>query len=249
MAGVRIRVALDRAALALVAQGIGKQARYAAAVALTRTAKDIAAAAPDQAERELGGLTTRFTRQGLYTEPARRDQLVATVGYKRLQAAYMAYQVRGGDRAPRRQAQRLPAEVRLDAFGNIPRGTIAALIDRARLGRRARSLEELAQQWAAQARSERPGARRALKRRGIGPADEIFYGVPRGRRSLPAGLYQRTAGANWRGRKLRPLIVFPKRSVHYRPRFGWEAWGRARAVRVLPGYLAEAMRQAAATAR
>lgn len=222
---IRVKVQVDKASAALVASGIGRQARFAAAVALTRAAQSIAKAAPDEAERQLGGLTTRYTRSGLYIDRATRDALVATVGYKRKQAGYMVYQVEGGRRAPKRLAQRLPAEIKLDPFGNVPAGTIKRLVAQARGGRRV--------------------DKRRRERLGLPDSPSLFYGVPRGRRAMPAGLWLRDRQRH----QLRPLIVFPQRSVSYRPRFEFYDWGRRRAIAEMPGLLADALRQAAASAR
>lgn len=226
---MRIRVSFDRAQVASVAGGIAKQVKFAAVTAATRTARQIALETPDEAERELGGPTTRYTRGGVLWQRATVAEPVATVGYKDRQAAYMAYVVHGGRRLPRRIALRLPGHaLALTREGNIPSGTIARL-RRAAETRRGRI------------------SKRTRERLGIAPEARVFYGVPRGMPHLPAGLWLRQGT---RGRdSITPLVVFPRRSAIYRPMFNLFAWGQRRAAVLMPDQFARALREAIATAR
>lgn len=112
------------------------QFRFAAAKALTDVVGMVRSAMPSELESALDK-PTQFTKSGFFIQPARKDNLQATVGVKDRQAEYLQYQVDGGERAPRRTALRLPSVVELDAAGNLPAGTIKRLVERAQAGRRA----------------------------------------------------------------------------------------------------------------
>ena len=79
--------------------GMQKQVKFAAAVALTRTARAVKDAMPDVMNRELDR-PTPFTTRGLFVTPARKDKLQAVVGFMERQAAYLKYQIAGGTRTP-----------------------------------------------------------------------------------------------------------------------------------------------------
>ncbi len=226
---MRIRVTFDRAQIAAVAGGIAKQVKFAAVTAATRTARQLALETPDEAERQLRGPTTRYTRGGVFSARATVSEPIATVGYKDRQAAYMAYQVSGGRRVPRRVALRLPGRaLALDREGNVPSGTIARL-RRAAAAKRGRI------------------SKRTRERLGLAPEARVFYGVPRGMPNLPAALWLRLGP---RGRDgIEPLVVFPRRSAGYRPLFDFTGWGDRRARALLPDQFARALREAIATAR
>lgn len=170
------------------------QVPFALAKAMTETARAVSDAMPGRMDQDFDR-PTEFTKRGFYVQPARKDQLEATVGVKDRQAEYLGFQIEGGERKPKRVALRLPAKVQLDQYGNIPSGLIKQLIARAAKGKRATK---------AQAR-----------RFGVSQENELFYGEPgRGR---PAGIYQRTQG------KLLPLVLFPKMSAQYEARFDFVA--------------------------
>ena len=60
--------------------GQQKQVKYAAAVALTRTAASIKAGLPAELDRVFDR-PTPFTKRGVYLKAARRDELTAEVGF------------------------------------------------------------------------------------------------------------------------------------------------------------------------
>ena len=103
-----------------------KQVNFAAAVALTRTAQDVQRAIPAALEKALDN-PTEFTKRGTYIRSARRDRLESEVGFRPVQARYMALQIEGGTVQPKAAGIKLPGNIQLNAFGNIPRGTIARL--------------------------------------------------------------------------------------------------------------------------
>ncbi len=186
---------------------LGKQARFAAAVALTRTAKDVQQAMPAELERSLDN-PTDFTKRGTYTRPARRDTLVSEVGFRDIQARYMRLQIEGGTYTPKEAGIRLPGNVQLNAFGNIPRGLVNKLKAAAKDGK----LE------AAVAKRLNVETNR---RKGAAPI-QLFYGQPAGRgwEKAPVGIWRRIPPATPGGKgKLVPVVVFERKSAQYEARF------------------------------
>jgi hypothetical protein len=69
-----------------------------------------------------------FTMQGISFTPATRDSLIATVFVKDAQAAYLELEETGGSRTPQPGSPiNIPVDLKTNAYGNIPRGRIAAL--------------------------------------------------------------------------------------------------------------------------
>lgn len=205
-------------------QQVPKQAAFGFASALTEQVRAIAEGLPGKMDSDLDR-PTAFTQRGVFIVAARRDSLRAVVGIKDQQAGYLHWQVDGGVRAPARRALKLPGDVRLDGSGNIPRGLIRQLVMRAQSGRRA--------------------TKRQQQRFGVSRAVDIFYGEPGDGR--PAGIYKRV-GEGDQGR-LVPVVVFPKQSATYRPRFDFWGYSHGRAGAELSGRLAAGLDRAMATAK
>jgi hypothetical protein len=201
------------------------QFQFACARALTDTVRLVQGAMPGHLERTLDR-PTQFTKAGFYIQPARKDNLTATVGVKNRQAQYLAYQVEGGTRAPARQALRLPGVVDLNEHGNLPAGLIRQLVARARAGRRATG--------------------RQSQRFGVSSDVNLFYGEPGDGR--PAGLYKRVPLGSGR-EQLVPIVVMPKQSAQYAPRFDFYAEAQRITEREFEAALARAWQHALATAR
>jgi hypothetical protein len=201
------------------------QFRFAAAKALTLTLRGAQQLMPAAATGALDR-PTAFTLRGFYAQSAQKDNLQASVGVKDLQAKYLGYQVQGGTRAPNRLALRLPSTVALDESGNLPKGVIARLIAAAKSGRKL--------------------GKRLSSRAGLSQDVQLFYGKPRGT-NLPAGIYRREK----RGSKsvLVPVIVFPRQSATYQPRFDFYAVAHRHVVDTFDATLARTWSEALATAR
>jgi hypothetical protein len=174
---------------------LSKQFSFAVASALTATAKQVQAAMPAEMDKDLGR-PTPFTKAGLYTKPARKDTLVAEVGFKPRQALYLSYQIEGGVRQPAGKALRLPANVELNQFGNMPAGLVKQLVTRAKAGKRATKSQ--------------------ARRFGVSQGLDLFYGEPGDGR--PAGIYKRIDRGGDKNTLL-PIVVFPKRAARYSKRF------------------------------
>jgi hypothetical protein len=231
-----IRVNVDLPALRRMFSGLERQVDFATAQALTATAKNVQAAIPSGLEQALDK-PTPFTkgaeegpRASTFIRAARRNKLVAEVVFKGRQAEYLRYQVEGGERKPNRKALRLPADIALDAYGNIPRGTIAKLL--------------------AVARREQRLAKRTSRTIRVSRDVEIFYGDPTevGLPDSPPGIYKRVRLPDGRGRLI-PLIVFPQTTATYRKRVDLQAIAQPAVDRNFQRNLVNALREALRTAR
>lgn len=204
--------------------GIGKQVAFAASKALNATGKKVADAMPEEIERAIDK-PTPFTRRGVRVlKYADKGRLETTVGFMSAQAKYMAYQIEGGTRPPGPAGLKLPNAIKLNEFGNIPKGVINQLI--------------------AVARKEGSLKKATSKRIRLSAKVDLFYGDPtdHGGKVFPRGIYKIVNGA------LIPLVVFPQKPAQYRARFDFA--GKAKIVvdrewqRQFDVALAEAMRAA-----
>lgn len=203
------------------------QFRYAVARTLTdvvRMAKD---AMPAEVQSVFKGGAVEYTKRAFYIEPANKARLSAAVGVKDDQAKYLGYQVEGGVRTPERGTLKLPSVIDLTTQGNIPRGMIRRLIERANAGKRA--------------------TRQQSKRTGISQQVDLFYGEPGDGR--PLGIYKRVAVSSTEHRLI-PVVVFPKQSARYTDR-RFDFYGVAGKIvqREFDAALDRNWRQALATAR
>lgn len=106
-----------------------RQLPFATAAALTDTAKDAQSDAVDEMSRVFDR-PTPFTKRGVGVRAARKTRLVARVFIKDRQADYLGIQVRGGTRYPKRRAILVPANARLNRYGNMSRNQVARLLAR-----------------------------------------------------------------------------------------------------------------------
>jgi hypothetical protein len=216
---------------------IGKQARFAAAVALTRTAQDLQRQIPAELDKVLDN-PTPFTKRGTYLVAAKRDNLRAEVGFRPVQARYMALQIEGGTVQPGAAGIKLPGNIQLNAFGNIPRGTIARLKAAAKSGTLGPAI----------AKRLNAGGNR---RKGAAPI-QLFYGQPTGSgwEDAPVGIWRRIPPTTPGGKgKLVPVIVFEDRPARYRQRFNFRALADRTVAARFPAHFQAELRKALATAR
>lgn len=213
-----------------------RQVRFATAVAITRTAQDVQRAVPAALDKALDR-PTEFTKRGTYVRPARRDQLVAEVGFRPIQAKYMAFQVKGGTYQNTSGGIRLPGNIQLNAFGNIPRGTIKKLKDAAQSGKLSAAIAK---------RINAQGNRR----KGAAPL-QLFYGQPTGKgwQNAPIGIWRRIPGSAGGKGKLVPVVVFEKSPARYQKRFDFVALGQATVKSRFAGHFQAEYQKAIATAR
>ncbi len=213
--------------------GQQKQVQFATAVALTRTATVIKAALPAEMDRVFDR-PTPFTKRGIYLKAARRDNLTAEVGLMDAQAKYLGLQVTGGVRQPGQRGIRLPGNVQLNAFGNIPRGLTDKLKAAAKSGELGAAV------------TRRLGVSRD-KRKGAAPI-ELFYGKPSGQRwnDAPVGIWRRVPG---KPGKLIPVIVFEDTPAKYSKRLDLQRFAAPIVQREFSQQFDRALREALASAR
>lgn len=110
-----------------------KQTRFAAAVALTRTAYQTSQELKDEAEKDLDD-PTPFTKRGFRYRKANKKTLEAAVYIAPIQSDYLRWAIVGGRRRARaRSGEAIPVNIRLNRFGNIParhRGKLLKLMNR-----------------------------------------------------------------------------------------------------------------------
>jgi hypothetical protein len=205
--------------------GLGKQVAFAASKALNATGKAIADAMPAEIERAIDK-PTPFTKRGVRVlSYANKAKLETTVGFMAAQAKYMEYQIAGGTRQPGKAGLKLPAAIKLNEYGNIPRGIIAQLV--------------------AVARKEQ-GLKKATSRKvKVSAKLDLFYGDPKDQsgKNWPRGIYKIANGA------LIPLIIFPQTAAHYKPRFDFQGKAKAIALREWPAQFDAALTEALRTAQ
>lgn len=200
---IRIEVKGLQATVARL-NGMAKQVNYAASRAINATARKVADAMPAEIERGIDR-PTPFTKRGVRVlRFANKTDLQATVGFMDAQAKYMRYQVEGGQRQPGPRGIKLPGNVTLNAFGNIPKGLIDKLKTAAKSGTLSTTIAR---------RLQADGNRR----KGAAPV-QLFLGKPRGKgwEKAPMGIWRRVEGAPG---KLIPVIVFEDTPAKYQPRF------------------------------
>jgi hypothetical protein len=223
-----------------LAASLGRQAKqvaFATAVALTRTGQDLRNAIPAALDEALDK-PTEFTKRGTYLVPARRDRLVAEIGFRAIQSRYMRYQIEGGIYEPKAGGIKLPGEIQLNAFGNIPRGTIAALKRAAKDGSLGASVRK------------RLGVD-GNRRKGAAPI-QLFYGQPTGKgwEKAPIGIWRRIPPAYPGAKgKLIPVVVFEQTKAVYRRRFDLQRLGQTTVDRRFAQHFDRELSKALATAR
>lgn len=119
---------LDRVAREVEAR-FQRQIPFAAAKALTQTAKDVQRAVTDQLPT-IFDRPTPFTQRGIGMTWATKANLTSRVFIKDVQAGYLRMQVTGGVEKPKKVALVVPSGIDLNSYGNIPRNKIKALLNR-----------------------------------------------------------------------------------------------------------------------
>ncbi len=213
--------------------GQQKQVQYATAVALTRTAAVLKRELPAELDRVFDR-PTPFTKRGIYLKAARKDDLTAEVGFMDVQARYLRLQVEGGTRQPGPRGIKLPGNVELNAFGNIPKGLTDKLKAAAKSGELGAAV------------TRRLGVTRD-RRKGAAPI-QLFYGKPSGGRwnDAPVGIWRRVPG---KPGKLIPVIVFEDTPAKYRKRLDLQRFAAPIVQREFAQQFDRALRDALATAR
>ena len=203
---------------------VQKQARYAAAVALTRTAHEVRKAEEKEVDKVFDK-PTAFTRRAFQVTAAKKENLTAVVAIRPRQAEYLLPQIIGGGRKPTRKESRFtsatnaPGEfwipgpgIKLNISGNIPLATVKAL---------------------------------AANLNKTGRYGRVFFGQPRP--GMAFGIYGHTKLGRRKG-KLIPLLLQAK-APNYRKRFAFHEVGDRLAPAEFDRQFARAFAQAMSTAR
>jgi len=106
-----------------------KQIPFAMALTLTRTVQSAQRSEKIAMNRQLDR-PTPFTLRGVAIERATKSNWQARVFIKDIQAEYLKWVVDGGTRKPKNKAHALPANIRRNKYGNIPRGKVKKLLQR-----------------------------------------------------------------------------------------------------------------------
>lgn len=237
-------------------EGLQKdQIPFATAYALTQTAK----AAQKDVEgviRRVFNAPTPYTQKAVFVRTATKQRLIAEVKLKDESAKgvpavrYLIHHITGGSRGQKgfenllvRQGLMLPGQyaiptraAKLDAYGNVPRGTLNAILSQLQASR-----DVLAR--------ETPASKaRAMKRR---KRRVVRYFVAQAGRAatkhLAPGIYERV-GFGF-GQAIRPVFVFSDRPPKYRKRFPfYETIDTAISRELVPSF-ERGFQVAAATAR
>lgn len=124
---IRMRIARNTASPGL--QALAEQLPFATALSLN----DLAADVKQREERRIDTTIDRptpFTRKALFTRRATKRRLLAQVGLKDRQRDYLRLQITGGTRRPKGRALVVPANARLNKYGNLPRGSVKRSVAR-----------------------------------------------------------------------------------------------------------------------
>jgi hypothetical protein len=241
-----LKVKLDKTKLKVL-EKVGKQARYAAMVALTRSAK----AAQEAIKKEMPQVfsnPTPYTRNSLRVKPAKKTDLQAAVLFKdsgkgNSAGDYLRPQIYGGSRRQTRMEYWFRMRGLISAseflvpgrdaprnkYGNLRPGIYPKIMSQLQLGADR-------YMWS----SDSARSKRNVKKSGT-----YFWstGVTHlGNRGLPRGLYLR------KGKKL-TIIMIPVSSVNYSKRFRFHTVGQRKVREVFRGEFGKAFAEAMRTAR
>jgi hypothetical protein len=235
---------------------MSKQARYATAVALTRTAK----AVQQKETLEIKDVFDRpkpFTINSIYVKSATKNDLTAAAYIKDFAgkgvpaSKYLKAEIKGGFRRQKKFERALtlvgamppgyfavPGEsAQMDAFGNIKPSQIVQILSFFRafpeIGYKANMTDK-----------GRDRLAKGSKRKGT-LGFEYFVGAPADGK-LPLGIWQRFFFGQ--GTAIRPVLIFVK-SAQYQKLFDFEYVARKAVEKEFPKFMSQAYQEAIRTAR
>lgn len=124
-----IEIKVDTSGIDRMIQQLRAQARqvpFAIAKALTLTARDARQDVMDKLPAIIDR-PTPFTLRGIGYKPANKVNLTSEVFIRDVQATYLAKLIKGGTEMPKKRALVEPATIRLNQYGNLPRGALDRL--------------------------------------------------------------------------------------------------------------------------
>ena len=260
---MRLTIESNFADVARQIREIGKQAQFAAAVALTRTANDIR----EEEKKEMNRAFDRpvkYTINSLFVKGAKKNNLEATVWVKDNAFSngtpadrYLGPQIYGGVRVQKKMEkmlqrvgalpagwQTVPGEgAEIDSHGNMSRGQIIKVLS---------WLQAFGEQ------GYKKNATQATKdkiRRGTRSKRGMEYFVSKGPgTALPGGKIQHLRAGVWSkttfgaGRAIKPILMFVK-STHYAKRFQFFEVGKRVVEQNFTGHFDRELQIALRTAR
>lgn len=230
---------------------LGRQATFAAAVALTRTAKDAQAAIRDEMV-QVFDRPTRYTLNSLYVKSATKSSLESRVWLKNdtfkgtPADRYLKPQSDGGGRSQKSMEKALQAGglmpvghfavpaagAQLDVNGNVKRSQIVQILSQLKV-QRGGGYDARATNSAA--------SRRSVARQGV-----TYFALPRATRGLKPGIYLKRKFGH--GAAIRPVFIFVP-DAQYQKRLKFFEVGEAVGLQQFPEHFNAALQQALATAR
>lgn len=233
---------------------LGKQGRFAAAVALTKTAKlDVQPGIRKEMQRTFDR-PTPYTLNSTFLKPATKANLEARVWLKDQMSAgkgtpadrYLAPQIFGGDRRQKGMERLLQAAglmpagwiavpaagAQYDGNGNVKRSQIVQIMSQLKM-QRGGGYESRA---SGSARSNRTIARQGV----------TYFAIPVAYRGIKPGVYMKRKFAQ--GSAIRPVFIFAPRAG-YRPILKFFETGERIARTMFPIHFEEEIAKAIATAR
>jgi hypothetical protein len=123
---VEINVSYDMRQLTKGLRNVERQIPFATALALTKTAQKVAEAEKASWTKEIDK-PTPFTLAGIGVKAAKKTNLTASVFVKDKQARYLKPMLDGGLQVVTKKAVLIAVNTGNNAYGNIPKGKLAAL--------------------------------------------------------------------------------------------------------------------------
>lgn len=247
---MKIRVTTNLKDIREAIRAIGPQAQYAAAVALTRTAKEVR----DELKKEMSRVFDRptpYTLNSLFVKSATKENLESEVWLKDKTSKgtpadrYLKPQIVGGARSMKSM------EKALQAAGKMPRGyfaqpAVGAQLDQYGNVKRSQIVQILSQLQVQRGggydskRSNNAASRRTVARQGV-----TYFSLAKSLGRLLPGIYMKRQFA--KGSAIKPVFIFTRQSS-YQPRFKFFEIGERVAQQRMPSIFDQALREALQTA-
>lgn len=224
---------------------IGPQAQFAAAVALTRTAKVVR----DELKQEMSRVFDRptpYTLNSLFVKPATKDNLESMVWLKDATSKgtpadrYLKPQIFGGSRSlksmekalqssgkmPRGYFAQPAAGAQLDQYGNVKRSQIVQILSQLQVQRGGGYDSR---------RSNSAASRRTVARQGV-----TYFALAKPVGRLKPGIYLKRQFA--KGSAIKPVFIFTSQAI-YQPRFKFFEIAEQVAQKRMPSIFDQALRE------
>lgn len=252
---MQLSIKTDFSAVQKRIDAVGKQATFAAAVALTKTAQDVRKDLRREMQRAFDRPTT-YTLNSLFIKPATKARLQAIVWVKDSDRPthYLLPQIEGGRRSQKRFEELLRrrgimgsseravpgAGARIDRYGNMAASQIIQILSQLN----AFNLSGFSANATGSQRSRVKRAKAAYfyARRGESRFGRGSWKRGEKNQHLPSGIYVKTAAG------IKPVLLFVS-GANYAKRFRFGEVAQATARRVFAGHFDAALATALKTAR